>query len=91
MADHDEEEEFLEIGILLLLSRQRNRKARKVPSNILDLSLKSGDCLLYNRYICVQPLPVFFFFNSAASFTPVLRQFYVSFKAGPDSAFVFFR
>ena len=32
MAEHDEEEEFLEIEILLLLSRQRNRKARKVPT-----------------------------------------------------------
>ena len=33
MVDHDEEEELLEIGILLLLSRQRNRKARKVPAS----------------------------------------------------------
>ena len=33
MADQDEEEELLEIGILLLLSRQGNRKARKVPTS----------------------------------------------------------
>ena len=32
MADHDEEEEFLEIGILLF-SRQQSRKARKVPTS----------------------------------------------------------
>ena len=32
MADHDKEEEFLEIGILLFL-RQRSRKARKVPTS----------------------------------------------------------
>ena len=32
MADHDEDEEFLEIGILLF-SRQRSRKARKVPTS----------------------------------------------------------
>ena len=32
MADHDEKEELLEIGILLLISQRRNRKARKVPT-----------------------------------------------------------
>ena len=32
MADHDEEEELLEIRILLLLLRRRNRKERKVPT-----------------------------------------------------------
>ena len=32
MADHDEEEEFLQIGIFLF-SRQRSRKARKVPTS----------------------------------------------------------
>ena len=64
MADHDEEEELLEIGILLLISRRRNRKARNVPTprkrNVcVRKDFEVGRLFIVQRYIFVQPLPVF--------------------------------
>ena len=75
MAYHDVEEELLEIGILLLISWQRNRKARKVPTprrrNVCvrkDHLMKELSWIYLwsrktvyctQRYIFVQPLLVF--------------------------------
>ena len=100
MVDHDEEEELLEIGILLLISRRRNRKARKVPANtkkekrmrsqrssyertLLDLSLKSEDCLLYTEVYFRTTSPSFYQFK--------FSHLFCIFRAGLDSVFVFFR
>ena len=97
MADHDEEEEFLEIGILLF-SRQRSRKARKVPT-----SRKKN--IWVRKVHLVKELSLVFIFEverlfivQTGRFAYSLYQFFfkfsfhlLRFRAGPDSAFVFFR
>ena len=97
MADHDEEEEFLEIGILLLLSRQRSRKARKVPTlrkkNIwvrkvhLVKELSLGFIFEVGRLFIQQV----YLRTASASFSSNSAAIFYVFRAGPDSAFVFFR
>ena len=82
MGDHDEEEELLEIGILLL-SRRRNKSKESTNTKkekcmgsqcssckrtLLDLSLKSGDCLLYKQ-VYFHTSSASFSSNSAAIFT----------------------
>ena len=102
IVDHEEEEELLEIGIVLLLSRRQNRKARKVPSprkrNVLvrkvhlvkELSLSLGLIFEVGRLFIVQTG----IFQSYSQPLPVFLQiqppFFAFFKAVLESAFVLF-
>ena len=100
MADNDEEEELLEIGILLLISRRRNRKQKSTES----ANTKKEKCMRSQRSSCERTLPYLslksgdcllykevYFRTAAAGFSSNSDAIFCVFTPGLDSAFVFFR
>ena len=58
------------------------RKVQLMKKTLFDLSLNSGDCLLYKEV---------YFPTASASFSSNSADIFCAFRAGLDSAFVFFR